>query len=66
LTGLAIHTQQGAGPSTSNMERARINDRIDHLNAGAVTLYALSIGAIAGYLLWTSWPADQPEVQVTP
>jgi hypothetical protein len=60
LTALALNDYRSAGPSTTGVERAWLNDRIDRFNVAAVTCYALA-GAALALLVWlTIWGEGAP------
>jgi hypothetical protein len=65
FTGLAANERQEVGPRTPNLERIELNQKIDRLNTGAVTLYTLAAATLTGWLLWLLWPEDlDAEVKV--
>lgn len=66
LTAITVRERDNVGPTTTGLERERVNHRIDNLNLAAGTCYAVAGSALLGYLVWTLWPHDNPKIHVEP
>jgi hypothetical protein len=63
---LAFSELYSVDENMSGADRVFVNDRIDDYNAAAVTCYSVAAAALAVYLVWKLWPAQDVKVQSGP